>query len=174
MKIYLDTASVKEIQEAASLGILDGVTTNPSLVAKEGRSFREVLLEVCGIVDGPISAEVVSVDVAVDTIKITFDSDLDPATVTGGVLLLDSKGNQVDATASYATRTVTLSGLSLTAGAQYRLVVLTTVRDVLGHNVATEYDLNVFGPSPKKHANRKENVTLPPTPRPSASAGASS
>ncbi|TLY28766.1 MAG: fructose-6-phosphate aldolase [Nitrospirae bacterium] len=62
MKIYLDTASVKEIQEAASLGVLDGVTTNPSLVAKEGRSFREVLLEVCGIVDGPISAEVVSVE----------------------------------------------------------------------------------------------------------------
>ena len=62
MKIYLDTASVKEIQEAASLGVLDGVTTNPSLVAKEGRSFREVLLEVCGIVDGPISAEVVSIE----------------------------------------------------------------------------------------------------------------
>jgi len=62
MKIYLDTASVKEIQEAASLGVLDGVTTNPSLVSKEGRSFREVLLEVCGIVDGPISAEVVSVE----------------------------------------------------------------------------------------------------------------
>ncbi|MGH7206359.1 MAG: fructose-6-phosphate aldolase [Nitrospiraceae bacterium] len=62
MKIYLDTASVKEIQEAASLGVLDGVTTNPSLVAKEGRSFRDVLLEVCNIVDGPISAEVVSVE----------------------------------------------------------------------------------------------------------------
>ena len=62
MKLYLDTASVKEIQEAASLGVLDGVTTNPSLVSKEGRSFREVLLEVCGIVDGPISAEVVSVE----------------------------------------------------------------------------------------------------------------
>ena len=62
MKIYLDTASVKEIQEAASIGVLDGVTTNPSLVAKEGRSFHEVLLEVCNIVDGPISAEVVSVE----------------------------------------------------------------------------------------------------------------
>jgi len=115
-------------------------------------------------------AEVVSVDVAADTIKITFDSDLDPATVTGGVLLLDSKGNQVDATAAYANRTVTLSGLSLTAGAQYKLVVLTAVRDVLGHNVAAEYDLSVFGPSPKKHSNHKERVT----PTPSASTGASS
>jgi transaldolase len=53
---------VKEIQEAASLGLLDGVTTNPSLVAKEGRVFREVLVEICNIVDGPISAEVVSLE----------------------------------------------------------------------------------------------------------------
>ena len=51
MKFFLDTASVKEIQEAASLGLLDGVTTNPSLVAKEGRVFREVLVEICNIVD---------------------------------------------------------------------------------------------------------------------------
>lgn len=62
MKIYLDTANVKEIHEAASLGLLDGVTTNPSLVVKEGRSFREMLQEVCKIVDGPVSAEVVSVE----------------------------------------------------------------------------------------------------------------
>ena len=62
MKFYLDTANVKEIQEAASLGLLDGVTTNPSLVAKEGRSFKEMLVEICNIVDGPISAEVVSVE----------------------------------------------------------------------------------------------------------------
>jgi transaldolase len=62
MKLYLDTANVKEIAEAASLGLLDGVTTNPSLVAKEGRIFREALVEICNIVDGPISAEVVSLD----------------------------------------------------------------------------------------------------------------
>ncbi|TKS58992.1 MAG: fructose-6-phosphate aldolase [Nitrospira sp.] len=62
MKFFLDTANVKEIQEAASLGLLDGVTTNPSLVAKEGRSFRDMLVEICNIVDGPVSAEVVSVE----------------------------------------------------------------------------------------------------------------
>jgi transaldolase len=62
MKFFLDTANVKEIQEAASWGLLDGVTTNPSLVAKEDRSFREMLLEICNIVDGPISAEVVSLE----------------------------------------------------------------------------------------------------------------
>jgi transaldolase len=62
MKLYLDTANVKEIKEGASQGILDGITTNPSLAAKEGRNFRELLLEICHLVDGPISAEVVSVE----------------------------------------------------------------------------------------------------------------
>ena len=62
MQFFLDTANVKEIYEANNLGILDGVTTNPSLVVKEGRSFKEMLQEICKIVDGPISAEVVSVE----------------------------------------------------------------------------------------------------------------
>jgi len=58
MKFFIDTANVKEIREAASLGVLDGVTTNPSLVAKEGREFHAVLREIVSIVNGPISAEV--------------------------------------------------------------------------------------------------------------------
>lgn len=58
MKIFLDTANVDEIKEAASWGILDGVTTNPSLVAKTGRKFADVVKEICAIVDGPISLEV--------------------------------------------------------------------------------------------------------------------
>ena len=62
MKIYLDTGNVKEITEAARLGILDGVTTNPSLVSKEGRDFKDLILEICQLVDGPVSAEVVSVE----------------------------------------------------------------------------------------------------------------
>ncbi|MDL1872132.1 fructose-6-phosphate aldolase [Deltaproteobacteria bacterium PRO3] len=62
MKIFIDTADVQEIREANDMGILDGVTTNPSLVAKSGRKFRDVLEEIVKIVDGPISAEVVSVD----------------------------------------------------------------------------------------------------------------
>ena len=60
MKFFIDTANVKEIREAASLGVVDGVTTNPSLVAKEGRDFKQVIAEICSIVDGPISAEAVS------------------------------------------------------------------------------------------------------------------
>lgn len=59
MKFFIDTADVKEIREAAAMGLVDGVTTNPSLVAKTGRKFREVLLEICDLVKGPVSAEVV-------------------------------------------------------------------------------------------------------------------
>jgi len=60
MKLFIDTANINEIREAASLGIVDGVTTNPTLIAREGRDFIEVVKEICSIVDGPISAEVVS------------------------------------------------------------------------------------------------------------------
>jgi transaldolase len=62
MNIYLDTANVKEIKEAVSQGAVDGITTNPSLAAKEGRDFKELVLEICNLVDGPISAEVISVE----------------------------------------------------------------------------------------------------------------
>lgn len=62
MKLFIDTANINEIKQAASWGVIAGVTTNPSLVAKEGRDFREVVNEICSIVDGPISAEVVSLE----------------------------------------------------------------------------------------------------------------
>jgi transaldolase len=63
MKFFIDTANIAEIKEAAAMGIIDGVTTNPSLVAQTGRKFRDVLLEICDIVKGPVSAEVVSTNV---------------------------------------------------------------------------------------------------------------
>jgi transaldolase len=62
MKFFIDTANVDEIKEAASLGVLDGVTTNPSLVAKEKKDFNVLLSEILEIVDGPVNAEVVSTD----------------------------------------------------------------------------------------------------------------
>lgn len=62
MKFFIDTANIAEIKEAASMGVLDGVTTNPSLVAKEGKEFRKLLEEICAIVDGPISAEVLATE----------------------------------------------------------------------------------------------------------------
>jgi len=62
MKFFLDTANVDEIRKVEQLGILDGVTTNPSLIAKEKRNFRQTITEICGIVSGPVSAETVSLD----------------------------------------------------------------------------------------------------------------
>ncbi|MBW1829821.1 MAG: fructose-6-phosphate aldolase [Deltaproteobacteria bacterium] len=62
MKFFIDTANIEEIKKASELGMVDGVTTNPSLVAKEGREFKELIKEICDLVEGPVSAEVVSVD----------------------------------------------------------------------------------------------------------------
>ena len=62
MKFFIDTANVEEIKKAHAYGLVDGVTTNPTLVSKEGRAFREIVDEICTIVDGPISAEAVSLD----------------------------------------------------------------------------------------------------------------
>jgi transaldolase len=62
MKFFIDTANIEEIKKANELGLLDGVTTNPSLVSKEGREFKELIIEICSIVNGPVSAEVISTD----------------------------------------------------------------------------------------------------------------
>ena len=64
MKLFIDTANVEEIREANEMGVICGVTTNPSLIAKEGRDFNEVIKEITSIVDGPISGEVISLDAA--------------------------------------------------------------------------------------------------------------
>ena len=62
MKFFIDTADTDEIRRAAAIGVLDGVTTNPSLVAKSGRPFKDVILEICELVDGPVSAEVTATE----------------------------------------------------------------------------------------------------------------
>jgi hypothetical protein len=115
-------------------------------------------------------ASVVGVVVKAGSIQVTFDSDLDPGTVPDGVLVLDSKGNKVDATTTYLNRTVTIGGLALKAGARYKLVVLTTVRDVLGHNVATEYNLLLSGPAVQNQGDNKNagSVQVSPTPTPTS------
>ena len=64
MKFFLDTGNVKEIREGQDMGVLDGVTTNPSLIAKEGKPFKETILEICGIVNGPVSVEVTATDLS--------------------------------------------------------------------------------------------------------------
>ena len=62
MKFFIDTADIEEIRDLASTGLVDGVTTNPSLIAKSGRNFLEVVAEICDVVDGPVSAECVALD----------------------------------------------------------------------------------------------------------------
>ena len=64
MQFFIDTADIAEIKDALSLGVLDGVTTNPSLIAKTGRSFKEVIVEICELVPGPVSAEVIATEYA--------------------------------------------------------------------------------------------------------------
>ena len=64
MKLFIDSANLEEIKRAASWGVIDGVTTNPSLIAKEGKDFKATVLEICKMIDGPISAEAVSEDAA--------------------------------------------------------------------------------------------------------------
>ena len=64
MKFFIDTANIEEIKKAVALGMVDGVTTNPSLIAKEKRPFEDLLLEICDLVDGPVNGEVVSLDAA--------------------------------------------------------------------------------------------------------------
>jgi transaldolase len=78
MKFFIDTADVKEITDANELGLVDGVTTNPSLVAKSGRDFHEVLKEIISLVDGPISAEVVATDAAGMVSEAEVLAELDP------------------------------------------------------------------------------------------------
>jgi hypothetical protein len=112
-------------------------------------------------------AAVVSVSITADTVKVTFDSDLNPGTVQDGVYVIDAKGDKgekLDATTTYADRVVTLSGLDLKPGGKYKLVVLTSVRDVQGRNVAAEYDLDLLGPALKKTTNQRQ---LPPSALPS-------
>jgi len=62
MKIFIDSANVQEIKEAASLGLIDGVTTNPTLIAKEAHPTKDLLKEICALVSGPVNAEVISLD----------------------------------------------------------------------------------------------------------------
>ena len=78
MKIFLDTANLEEIRQGVALGVVDGITTNPTLVAKEGKPFREHILDICGIVkDGVVNAEVVSTDydAAESLVRITIEDN---------------------------------------------------------------------------------------------------
>ena len=76
MKFFIDTANIDEIKKANEMGLVDGVTTNPSLVSKEGREFKDLIKEICGMVGGPVNAEVVSTDSKGMVDEATFMEDV--------------------------------------------------------------------------------------------------
>jgi hypothetical protein len=176
-RYYVLTAAVTGTQPDAATFVVRIVLTHGKLDVADFEETLTVIREVTThqfVIDQATvgdhrnlgkGAEVVGVVVAADSIQVTFDSDLDPGTVADAVLVTDAKGKQVDATTMYANRTVTISGLSLKPGAQYKLVVLTTLRDVLGHNIAAEYDLQLVGPVAKnKNDHKNGGVTASPAP----------
>lgn len=125
MKIFIDTANVSEIVEANSWGIIDGVTTNPSLIAKEGRDLQEVINEICGIVDGPISAEVISleadkmVEEAMELVKLHKNIVIKiPMCIEGlkAVKVLSDKGIKTNVTLIFSSQQALLAAK---AGATY-------------------------------------------------------
>jgi transaldolase len=125
MKIFLDTASLKEIREGVSLGVVDGVTTNPSLLAKESGEPEEILLEICQTVDGPVSAEVVAQDaegmVAEGTHLASLHKNIVvkcPCTAEGlkATRILTNEGHRVNMTLIFSP---TQALLAAKAGARY-------------------------------------------------------
>lgn len=125
MKLFIDTANVEEIRKANEMGVICGVTTNPSLIAKEGRDFKEVVKEITEIVDGPISAEVISleaekmVEEALELTKIHKNIVIKiPMTEEGlkAVKVLSSKGIKTNVTLIFSA---TQALLAAHAGASY-------------------------------------------------------
>ncbi|MDU3804233.1 fructose-6-phosphate aldolase [Paraclostridium bifermentans] len=125
MKIFIDTANINEIKEANTWGIIDGVTTNPSLIAKEGRDLQEVINEICSIVDGPISAEVINlecdkmVEEAMELVKLHKNIVIKiPMCIEGlkAVKILTEKGIKTNVTLIFSSQQALLAAK---AGATY-------------------------------------------------------
>jgi len=125
MKIFIDTAIISEIKEVNELGIIDGVTTNPTLIARSGRKFEEVIKEITEIIDGPISAEVISleaegmVEEALELVKIHDNIVIKiPMTSEGlkAVKVLTAKGIKTNVTLIFSTNQALLAAK---AGATY-------------------------------------------------------
>lgn len=125
MKFFLDTGNIDEIKEAASWGVLDGVTTNPSLISKEGKDFKELIREICSVVEGPVSAEVVGttkqamLDEAYDLAKIHSNVVVKiPLIIEGlkAVKVLSAEGIKTNVTLCFSANQALLAAK---AGATY-------------------------------------------------------
>jgi transaldolase len=125
MKIFLDTANLKEIREGVALGVVDGITTNPTLLAKESGEPEEILLEICRTVDGPVSAEVVATDAAGMVAEGRHLASLHPGVVVKcpctpeglkATKILTAEGHRVNMTLIFSP---TQALLAAKAGARY-------------------------------------------------------
>ncbi len=156
MQIFIDTAKTEEIREAKKIGVLDGVTTNPSLIAKTGRNARECLEEICSIVDGPVSAEVLALDTegmvreAREHAKIADNIVVKiPMTIDGlkAVNILSAEGISTNVTLVFSLSQALLVGK---AGADYvspfvgRLDDITHVGMSLVKDIVTVYENYAF------------------------------
>ncbi len=154
MKIFIDTANINEIKEANTWGIIDGVTTNPSLIAKEGRDLQEVINEICSIVDGPISAEVISlecdkmVEEAMELVKLHKNIVIKiPMCIEGlkAVKILTEKGIKTNVTLIFSSQQALLAAK---AGATYvspfvgRLDDIGTIGTKLISDIATIFEVH--------------------------------
>lgn len=154
MKIFIDTANVEEIKKANEMGIICGVTMNPSLIAKEGRDFKEVVKEIAEIVDGPISAEVISLDAdkmveeALELVKIHKNIVIKvPMTSEGlkAVKILSIKGIKTNVTLIFSA---TQALLAARAGASYVSPFVGRLDDIgqdgilLIRNIAEIFDIH--------------------------------
>lgn len=142
MKIFIDTANIEDIKKANDLGVICGVTTNPSLIAKEGRVFEEVIKEITDIVDGPISAEVTAlesdkmVEEALELVKIHKNVVIKvPMTLEGlkAVKVLSSKGIKTNVTLIFSAGQALLASR---AGATFVSPFVGRVEDIGGNGIA--------------------------------------
>ena len=147
MKIFIDTASIKEIKEASSLGLIDGVTTNPTLMAKEARQPDEVLKEICALVSGPVSAEVISIEAsgmvneAHELIKLAKNIVVKiPLTKEGlkAVKILSAEGIKTNVTLCFSP---TQALLAAKAGATYISPFIGRLDDIAQEGIALIRDI---------------------------------
>ncbi len=151
MQIFIDTANIEEIRSANDLGVISGVTTNPSLIAKEGRDFKQTIKEISEIVDGPISAEVISLEAkgmvaeALELCKIHENIVIKiPMTLEGlkAVKVLSSKGIKTNVTLIFSAAQALLAA---NAGASYVSPFIGRVDDIDGDsNELIEEIVNIF------------------------------
>ena len=156
MKFFIDTANLEEIKIAASLGVLDGVTTNPSLAAKETAPYKEILKEICKVVDGPVSAEVIATDFdgmmkeAAELMKIADNIVIKIPTILEGVKAikaLSSQGIMTNATLVFSPMQALLVAK---AGATFVSPFIGRLDDISTHgmelidNICTIYNNYAF------------------------------